>query len=362
VLLFYGNNQPTTVHYVESALLLVWLGGGIYGFTNIILFQSSHFDGIRTLTVVESTYLLTQILTTIGYGDITPAMPRGQVVVAVYILCSIIVVTNMFTQVVELIESKLSAKTRFYAEIAFMDDDEQVKQRLAEREAYLTESARSDGEPTEFDFEEAPVLHHWPLIKSFLLYVTVAGTGILFFSLYPAEGKTFMQATYMSIVTLSTVGLGAFTATTEIGKAFSSFWMLIGVSVFGHFITTCIKYSLEMKTCWQYRAEMESNRWQTSIDQVDIDNDGELSHIEFLRFALVHAGYTSAEEVEKVHNFFRRMQPDQYGRVPLAKLQAMRNPNFVYSPRCDSTRLRSPQCLSSGRRSPSGMKKLGRHD
>merc|ERR1712190_391482 len=38
--------------------------------TNIVEFNSAHWTGSRPLTTVEAVYLLSQILTTVGYGDI----------------------------------------------------------------------------------------------------------------------------------------------------------------------------------------------------------------------------------------------------------------------------------------------------
>merc|ERR1719409_254201 len=70
---------------------------------------------------------------------------------------------------------------------------------------------------------------------------------VIFFSQYPGEGKTVFQAVYMSVITLSTVGLGYFTPVTEAGMIFGAFWMLFGtaslVSVIGNFTELMVKYN-----------------------------------------------------------------------------------------------------------------------
>merc|ERR1719241_2864 len=81
--------------------MLCVLFGGLYLFTNIILFKSGHFEEVRSLTTVECIYFMSQIITTVGYGDITPAKPRGQVFVALYVLGALFVIAMLVSQIIE---------------------------------------------------------------------------------------------------------------------------------------------------------------------------------------------------------------------------------------------------------------------
>merc|ERR1719503_456434 len=74
--------------------------GGLYLFTNVILFNSPHFDEARSLSIIECIYLMAQIITTVGYGDITPAKPRGQVFVGLYVLMSLFVIAMLVSDLV----------------------------------------------------------------------------------------------------------------------------------------------------------------------------------------------------------------------------------------------------------------------
>merc|ERR1719161_1568056 len=98
---------------------MVLLIGGIWAFTNVIKFQSAHFPGDRCLSMVESVYLLAQMITTVGYGDITPAYPRGQVVVGFYVLMCLMLIADVVSQVsknvidrVEAYSAKLTKRTQ----------------------------------------------------------------------------------------------------------------------------------------------------------------------------------------------------------------------------------------------------------
>merc|ERR1719235_2472329 len=71
--------------------------------------------------------------------------------------------------------------------------------------------------------------------------------GTLFFYVFPGENKPASQSFYMSVVTLSTVGFGTLTPSTEVGMAFASFWMIIGVACLGSLLATLCAYMATRK-------------------------------------------------------------------------------------------------------------------
>merc|ERR1711924_296383 len=85
-------------------------------FTNIILFQPVHFKQIRPLTKIECIYFMSQVITTVGYGDITPAKVRGQVFVGLYVLGAMFVISMVVSDVVnQVIESADAYKKHLHA-------------------------------------------------------------------------------------------------------------------------------------------------------------------------------------------------------------------------------------------------------
>merc|ERR1719352_1455436 len=92
------DRRPVTkTQMIVGGLMLVVLLGGFWLFTNIILFQSVHFKKIRPLTVVECIYFMAQVITTVGYGDITPAKIRGQVFVGLYVLGALFIIAMLIS-------------------------------------------------------------------------------------------------------------------------------------------------------------------------------------------------------------------------------------------------------------------------
>lgn len=234
VVLAYADEHPlasmTKTAMVESAILYVWLVGGLFLFTNVLYFQSPHFGGkIRSLTLIEAVYLFSQIITTVGYGDITPAKARGQVFVGIFVVISFVLIAGMAAQLADIITQSL-------------------KDKLG-----LTDATPRD----------APEVknHNWvalkPVLQSLCVFVCFVIIGTLFFSQYPGEQKTIGQGIYMSLITLSSVGFGAFTPVTQAGMVFGAFWMLFGVSSLGALVASFTAYVSAMKA-WE-RAHQEQD-------------------------------------------------------------------------------------------------------
>merc|ERR1740138_851678 len=98
-----GHKKVTKSALVLAVLMWLALFGGLYLFTNIILFNSPHFDQVRSLTIIECVYFMTQVITTVGYGDITPAYPRGQVFVGAYVTLSFFVIALLMAEMQEIV-------------------------------------------------------------------------------------------------------------------------------------------------------------------------------------------------------------------------------------------------------------------
>merc|ERR1719507_1462260 len=103
----YDDRPHSRTVITTTVVMLSSFLGGIWLFTNLLFFQSSHFEGIRSLTLVECVYLMAQVLTTVGYGDITPAKPRAQVFVALYVLFSLLLIANTVSEVANALADRM---------------------------------------------------------------------------------------------------------------------------------------------------------------------------------------------------------------------------------------------------------------
>jgi hypothetical protein len=285
------SQKPVTkTQAIVGAVMLVVLFGGFYLFTNIILFQSVHFKTIRPLTMVECIYFMAQVITTVGYGDVTPAKIRGQVFVGLYVLGALFVIAMLISDLTE----HMVQKAKEYRE-----------HRMREASG----GAGERGEPKTLASLIAPEKPSMAkLLSSLALFAVLDLCWIMFFYLHPNEGKTLFQAVYMSVITLSTVGFGWFTPVTETGMIFGAFWMLFGsgalVSVISNFTELMVKMNeYELANPTDQKVEAMEHLKKVAKGGQDV------TFLQFLKFSLVEMKRVSPEEIDHVMEAFEQLKP-----------------------------------------------------
>lgn len=243
-----GARPVTRFHVIESACLYIWLIAGLYTFTQRIIFQSVHFEEPRTLSLEEAVYLMAQIVTTVGYGDITPRYPGGQVFVGIFVFTAIMLAGQMISELTQSFEKKMellltqAGKTAsdnlLSLHLLQLSANQQVNEKTLEQRA---EEIREERRRRRVRAAVAPML------ANALFFLFFAGVGVAFFVLYPGENKTVLQGVYMSLITLSTVGFGAFTPVTHGGMVFGAFWMLFGVASLASLVSARAAFALALR-------------------------------------------------------------------------------------------------------------------
>ena len=75
-----------------------------------------------------------------------------------------------------------------------------------------------------------------------VLALLALSVGTVFYHF--VESLSWLNAYYFSVITLATVGYGDITPKTDLGKVFTTFYVLVGVGI----ITTFISYTLRRRT------------------------------------------------------------------------------------------------------------------
>eukprot|EP00419_Tripos_fusus_P055662 CAMPEP_0172811070 /NCGR_PEP_ID=MMETSP1075-20121228/9190_1 /TAXON_ID=2916 /ORGANISM="Ceratium fusus, Strain PA161109" /LENGTH=440 /DNA_ID=CAMNT_0013650457 /DNA_START=68 /DNA_END=1387 /DNA_ORIENTATION=- len=303
---------------VASILVMLFsFLGGIWLFTNLLFFQSSHFDGIRSLTLVECVYFMAQVLTTVGYGDITPAKPRAQVFVALYVLFSLLLIANTVSDVANALADRM-----------WEAHDENVESGLRRLTSSGTEEGLPSGRSGTLEEDtlafssllahQVPQLPWKSLSRKLAGWLFFVSLGIFFYTNYPGEEKTIWQSTYFSIITLSTVGFGAFTALTPGGKAFGAFWMLFGsFSLLG-----LVGAFTEMMCAIKSREKWRNQKENVHEDEVYKALPDRLNLKEFVEFALEYTSLANRQDLENIQSTFEEICPAS-GEAKVTRKQAM---------------------------------------
>lgn len=276
-----SQGRVTYTGLALSSAMWLALFGGLYLFTQIIHFQSPHFQEVRSLNLVESCYFMTQIITTVGYGDITPAYTAGQLVVGIYVMVAFFVIALLMSEMQAVVMRKVN----------------HYKDMLKKSTGYH----KVDSPRTALAFRpEKPSPLDFLCVLS--LFVLVAVVWMVFFHVYPEEKKTWEEAAYMALITLSTVGFGAVTPVTEGGMMFSAYFMFVGTGVLVSLLTHFSTFSLQL-VAWE---AWDPNQFQTDIQNIHTDLKGgqKLSEEEFLILTLVHKDIVSQEQVDCIKRVY----------------------------------------------------------
>jgi len=307
---------------VTCITLLSWLFLGLLAFTQVLLFN----DPPRHLTVVESLYLSAQIITTVGYGDFTPANPIGQFFLALYVLFGVTLVAIVVAAVLDHAMTAYSEEsTEALASEIFFEFDEQHS-----GDAEYNQHPSSPNTTKHFSLRTLPSsyqnLHdtmyqhlHDTMVRSLCVFLIAVSIGTLFFYCYPGEDKTIWQAFYMSCVSLTTVGFGAIHPQTQGGYLFATFWMLIGVSCTAHMICTIGDSLLKHRRHLTHALMKEE--CTLCLKEMDADGSGRVDKIEFLTFDLVRRGVCKKQDIENVLAIFDALDIDHCGELNVQDLK-----------------------------------------
>lgn len=309
ILPFLDHRQVTKTQIILAVTTTLVLFGGFYLFTNVVLFQSSHFEKVRSLTMVECIYFMAQTVTTIGYGDIGPAKIRGQLFVGFYVIFSLFVIAMVIEDF-----------TEHMVKVA-----KQAKKKL--HEAFLRVEASGDHLKTVDSLITPPKPSVEPLLTAFLVFVLIDICFIVFFSCWPGEQKTVFQATYMSLITLGSIGFGFFTPLTEAGMIFGAFSMVLGcatlVVVIGEFVA--LMYQLnEYERFNKAEAKMAAMLTLKGM----LKGSENVTQLQFLQFVLVQSKKVEQDEMDDILRVFENLGP-QDGVLDLMTVQQATTPRQI---------------------------------
>lgn len=288
------SKAPPLVSIMEGLGLFAWLTFSLFLFTQVIKFQSPHFgDEHRPLTLIEAVYLFSQIFTTVGYGDITPAYVRGQVTVGFSVFIAIMLIADMVSQLSAILVARAEAKVL----------------------ESIRESTQAIGlHNSKAEVPESDDTSVWPVLAAggtFWFFVLI---GTLFFHYFPGEGKTIGQGIYMSIITLTTVGFGAFTPVTEGGMVFGAFWMLFGVSALGALVASFTAWTVALKK----KAHEELPDLATSealLRNECADSNGMVDKVGYIKYVLCKRDHFKKEDIENIIAQFDAFKSNSAGKV-----------------------------------------------
>jgi len=274
---------------VTLALTLLWVLVGIGGTM-----------WAQGLTFITAAYVVVQIITTIGYGDI-PVNATMHWFMTFYVIFGLCVAANavndVFSALLEKSQEKLRKRMKEMEENVRKGNKKENRIQGSHHE--LNEFLAATGIFTVFVVGGALF---YMLYESCTCSYGVSAVGGCIEDTCDATGgyqKDFAKSIYMSVITLTTVGFGDFTPRSEVGRVIGFFWMIAGVLSFGNFVTAF--------GAWvgaAFKKDHSSSFGREIFDSIDKDGNGFLTRGEFMSWMLIKEGIVSSDQIDQFYNLF----------------------------------------------------------
>jgi len=256
--------------------------------------------------------LTAQVLTTVGYGDVSWDHTTFSMVFFIfYVMASTLVVSTVVSNTVD---KMMAQRMDNISSALFLQAEQTRKAQKEEREG------RGD-EPTEKD-KQADVAGmqvttaQGTLRKAFLVFAGFMVSGAAFFALHPEEKKTWLEAWYAAAITLSTIGFGDHAAISPLGRVFSSFWMIFGVISTGNLVAAFANVVSGTKSR-RRMAKLSPHL----LEQMDANRDGHVSRHEFLIYVLQTEGLVNDVVLKEIDDNFNALDEDGTGDLSVEDLE-----------------------------------------
>ncbi|CAJ1409996.1 unnamed protein product, partial [Effrenium voratum] len=245
-------------------------------------------------------YVVVQIVTTIGYGDIT-IEHGGKIFMTVYVLLGTIIVAKIVNDGAEHVLHSASRR---------------VDESLHHLEHAFTARLYVQG------FFVATWVWYFVLAEGCSCsygHTRVEGCEEVRCLETNGVTKSTMEAIYMAVTTFSTVGFGDYSPSSRLGRVLGSIWMILGVLSFADLVSAVG----EVLSAHQryYR-----NKLRLLRQGLDPNGDGVVDRAEFKLYMLLRQGRVSVDQLDALDRIFTQMDVDGTGRLSFQEILGRRSP------------------------------------
>lgn len=272
---------------------------------------------VENWSVVTSLYVFVQIVTTIGYGDITVDTQTMKLFMAFYVLVSVMLIAGFMTDVAQsFMDTEGAAFVDRLKTVQDKVEGKDVQEQKPDNTAMIAVAKAGGGFAL---FVLIGTVFYATMESCSCSFGASAIAGCVEGPRCAATGgatKSWNESFYMSVITLTTVGFGDHSPSSQFGRAFGCVWMLFGVVSSANFVGAFSKAFLTAK-----KEQRIGKVSEELFRNIDMDGSGQLSKNEFRMFALQKWGLLTKEQLEAVDSLFAQMDRTKDGYVDFEEIQ-----------------------------------------
>ncbi|CAK0830671.1 unnamed protein product [Prorocentrum cordatum] len=266
-----------------------------------------HFEG---LDVITGLYALVQIVTTIGYGDITPQSQTMRIMMSGFVIMTLVVFAYFLNALLEHLLDSVGDISKAHLSLrAGRLSNERRKLCVA---TLLFVCALLFGTAFYAIYEDCSCSYGDTLIAgcSDTDYDTCVETH--------GEVKTWVNGFYFSVITLTTVGFGDFTPETHVGRWVGIAWMILGVWSTANWIGAMSSFIFE-------HASDEDRKQQPAgddlFDALGAQHDGHLSRVEHHLYFLLKDGIVTHAMLKSLNAHFDALDVNERSEITREQIE-----------------------------------------
>lgn len=289
-------------------------------------FDAADAASQRRWSVIDALYFAVTTITTVGYGDLHPRSPSGVRFTCFFVFVAVFgvglalgTVAQFFYERAE--QKREAAVADFVRSTKPAGRDANGRQVLVRvRDAATRRNIRASRRATArvaratrclrtiFGLRKSQVLMYWSLCKALLPLVLAALLGLV---LAPIEGWSLGLSLYVSSITLTSVGFGDFSPTTQAGRLYSVFYIPLGIT---------IVFGVMGKLVEIYTLAHTPNFGIREILKMDRDGDGEVNLVEYQLFMLKNMGKIGNSDLALLKHQFSILDKSGDGTLSAADI------------------------------------------
>ncbi|CAN4080148.1 unnamed protein product [Withania somnifera] len=280
---------------VVLLILYLTLGVGIYS-----IFKD-HFKATETHPIVDALYFCIVTMCTIGYGDITPNSTVTKLFSILFVLVGFgfidILLSGMVSYVLDLQENYL----------------------LRGIKSGTSHDARShDARSYIIDVKKGRMRIRMKVALALGVVVLCIGIGVAF--MHFVEKLEWIDAFYLSVMSVTTVGYGDRAFQSLTGRIFASIWLLVSTLAVARAFLYLAEARIDKRHRRMAKWVLDQDMTVAQFLAADIDNNGFVSRSEYVIYKLKEMGKITEKDVLLIRKQFERLDSGNCGRITLADL------------------------------------------
>ncbi|XP_058070598.1 two-pore potassium channel 1-like isoform X1 [Magnolia sinica] len=250
----------------------------------------------KTNSIVDSLYFCIVTMTTVGYGDLVPVSVPAKLLACLFVFIGMALVGLILSKAADYLVEK--------QEILL------VKALNIWHEARMMEIMK--------EIETNKVKYKLLVTTVVLMVLIVVGT--IFLS--KIEDLSLVDSFYCVCSTITTLGYGDKSFSTEGGRIFAVFWILTSTICLAQFFLYIAELNAEHRqqalVKWVLTRKMTSG----DLEAANLDEDKDVSAAEFVIYKLKEMGKIGQDDIALLMKEFEKLDVDQSGNLSASDLLA----------------------------------------